>query len=255
MNCQHFQHLTGMRCEPMETRDGSEMVAVYSPFTFADGGAIEVFAALEGDHIHLSDEGTTLLHLRSVGLPVSNKRKWSPLKSAIKPYGASLTDDGTFELIAPATSASAGTGFARFMSALISVANWEREHVGLPMGPDLFKEEVAMHLRSWKPQLELRSKPSPLLGLSGKKHSFDFQFGSEYVDAIAANGTSTGAELRKVLDVRGSPEFSQLEVRVVVDDRRDPRAAADEIGILGKVVRAWPMSALIAKSTHSGAMN
>jgi hypothetical protein len=253
MNCEHFHQLIGMRCEPMDTRDGSEVIAVYSPFTFADGGAIEIFASIDGGFVHLSDEGTTLLHLRSVGLPVSDKRRWTPLKSAIKPYGAALTDDGTFELLASAEQSS--VAFARFTSALISVANWEREHIGLPIGAEHFKDEVAMHLRSWRPDLELKPRPTPLLGLSGKKHSFDFHFGAEYVDAISANGNSTGAELRKIIDVKSVPEFADLDVRVVVDDRRDRQAAADEIRILGRVARAWPMTALIAKSMRSTAMN
>ena len=253
MNCEYFQQLFGMRCEPMDTRDGSEVIAVYSPFTFADGGAIEVFASMSGGFVHLSDEGTTLLHLRSVGLPVSDKRRWAPLKSAIKPYGASLTEDGTFELLANADRSS--LAFARFVSALLSVANWEREHIGLPMGAEHFRDEVAMHLRSWRPDLELNARPAALQGLSGKKHSFDFRFGAEYVDAISANGNSTGAELRKIIDVKSSPEFADLDVRVVVDDRRDQQAAAEEIRILGRVARAWPMSALIEKSVHSTAAN
>lgn len=253
MNCEHFQQLTGMRCEPMETRDGSEVIAVYSPFTFADGGAIEVYASMSHGFLHLSDEGTTLLHMRSVGLPVSDKRRWTPLKSAIKPYGASLSEDGAFELLANADASA--TAFARFMSALISVANWEREHVGVPLGADHFREEVAMHLRTWKPSLQFKIRPDPLQGLSGKKHSFDFLLGAEYVDAISANGNSTGAELRKIIDVRSSPEHAELDVRVVVDDRRDAQAAADEIRILGRVARAWPMSALVAATTSNRSIN
>lgn len=112
-----------------------------------------------------------------------------------------------------------------------------------------------MHLRAWRPQLELRARPEPVQGLSGKRHHFDFVLGTEYVDAISANGNSTGAELRKIIDVRGVPALSEVDVRVVVDDRRDPRAAEDEIRILGTVSRAWSMRRLIAASTQAAAVN
>lgn len=253
MNCDLFQQLTAMRCEPMETRDGSEVIAVYSPFTFADGGAIEIFASTSAGYLHLFDEGTTLLHLRSVGLPVGDKRRWQPLKQAVQPYGASLTDDGAFEMIAPPHLAS--VAFARFTSALLAVAAWEREHIGQTMPAETLRQEVAMHLRSWKPDWHLTAKPDPLQGLSGKRHSFDYRFGAEYVDAITANGNSTGAELRKIIDVKSAAAFQDLDIRVIVDDRRDRQAAEDEIRILGRVARAWPMSSLIASSANSQAVN
>jgi hypothetical protein len=249
MNCQQFETLTAMRCEPMETRDQSNVIAVYSPFTFADGGAIEIFAATRGEQIHLFDEGTTMLHVRSVGLPVADKRRWQPLKQAAQPYGVTLTDDGAFELLAPLARAS--VAFARFTSALIAVAAWEREHVGLPSPSEHLVDEVAMHLRAWRPNLELRARPEPLQGLSGKRHQFNFMLGNEYVDAISTNGNSTGAELRKIIDVRGAPATADVDVRVVVDDRRDPRAAEDEMRILGTVARAWSMRRLIAATAAS----
>lgn len=248
MNCDHFSTLTGMRCEPVPTRDGSAVVSVMTPFCFADGDGIEMFAEQVGTQVRLFDEGLTLLHLHSVGIRLDDRRRWQPLRKAVQPHGVALTDDGVLEAWAPL--AEPGGGFARFTSALLSVAAWEREHQGLPMQGDWLVEEAKLYLRAWKPAVELVEKPAPLRGLSGRRHGFDFSLDGEYVDAISANGNSTGAELRKLVDLKHSPEHRDLPVRVIVDDRRMPDAAAEEVSILGRVAKAWTMSGLIAAATR-----
>jgi hypothetical protein len=251
MNCDHFTTLTGMRCEPVPTRDGSAVIAVMTPFTFADGDGIEMFAEQVGGQFRLFDEGLTLLHLHSVGIRLGDRRRWQPLRKAVQPHGVTLTDDGVLEGWAPL--AEPGVGFARFTSALLSLAAWEREHQGLPMHGDWLVEEAKLYLRAWKPAAELVEKPEPLRGLSGRRHGFDFSLDGEYVDAISANGNSTGAELRKLVDLKHNPEHRNLQVRVIVDDRRVPDAAAEEVSILGRFAKAWTMSGLMAAATRRGA--
>jgi hypothetical protein len=52
--------------------------------------------------------------------------------------------------------------------------------------------------------------------------------------------------LRKLVDVRASSRNVELQIRVVIDDRRQPDRAAIEASILGRFAMTWPMTRLIA---------
>lgn len=63
MNCDQFQELIGMRCNQI-----GEAVEVITPFSFADGDAIEIFAQTHGPQVLFFDDGFTLEHLNSIGI-------------------------------------------------------------------------------------------------------------------------------------------------------------------------------------------
>ena len=55
------------------------------------------------------------------------------------------------------------------------------------------------------------------------------------------------------MDLKHNPEHRTLQVRVIVDDRRVPDAAAEEVSILGRFAKAWTMSGLMVAATRRGA--
>ena len=245
MNCENFQELIGMRCNPV-----GEAVEVLTPFTFADGDGLDVFAQAHGSQVHFFDDGFTLMHLHGVGIDLGNDQKrWRPLRSIAEANSANLSDQGVFETLCPTEAAS--LGFARLVSTLLGVAAWERDQIGVAQDPAWFIDEVAMYLKAWKPIEKLIESPS-VRGLSRRTLKFNFQLGNQYIDAIQPHGISTGAELRKIVDLNAGPLGMHSNVLVVVDDRLQPDAAKQEIGILGRVAEAWPMTGLIAASGQAG---
>ena len=240
MNCEHFEELIGMRCNPV-----GEAVEIITPFMFADGNGIEVFAQTHAPQVHFFDDGFTLMHLHSAGVHFKDRRNWAPLKSIADTHGVTLTDDGVFETLSP--MATAGHGFARLVSTLIGVAAWEREQLGVAQDSAWFVEEVAMYLKAWKPKAPFIANPTAK-GFSGRLLKFDFQLGDQYVDAVQPHGASTGSELRKAVDLNTGPLGAQGGLLVVVDDRINEAAAKQEIEIIGHVAQAWPMTRLIAAS-------
>jgi hypothetical protein len=253
MNCERFSELIGMRCEPQPTVDGSQCIAIVTPFSFFDGDGLPVFASVIGDHVHFFDEGLTLSWLHGLGHhSLSDRRGWRALRSAIKPYGATLADDGCLEVIAPASRASAG--FAQLVSSLLALDTWARENSGAAAAVSLIAE-VELHLRAWHPELPLRADPEPIQGFSGEAHRFQFQKGDEFVDAIGGTVAAGGREVRKLADIRASSLHSATPVRVIVDDRRNPAQAAAELAIIGQFATAWPMSALIRATTTVVSIN
>jgi hypothetical protein len=244
MKCEQLSELTGIRCEPLPMRDGSQAVALQTPFSFFDGDGFEVYAAAAGSQVHFFDDGLTLHWLRGTGFKIGDdRRRWAPIRSAAQPYGVALAEDGTLETFAPLANAAAG--FARMISALLAVDTWARDHAGMPHDAQWLVEEAMMYLRAWKPKAVFVERPQPVMGMSGKPYAFQMSLDGELVDAIAPHPNATGGELRKLVDVRASVRNRDLDIRVILDDRRDPDAAAQEGAILGNLCNAWTMSKLI----------
>lgn len=241
MNCNQLQEIVGMRCNQI-----GSAVEVITPFTFHDGDGIELFAQTFGPQILFFDDGFTLQHLHDAGIRIgSNKKRWAPLKDIAKSYGVTLTDDGVFETYCLADKAS--QGFARMVSTLLGIAAWEQEQSGVEIDSAFLVDEVAFHLKAWKPSADFHEKPK-VRGFSGRTLTFDFSFDGQLVDAIGPHGASTGAELRKIVDLNSSPNHADKDILVIVDDRYHPETAKQEIGIIGRVAKTWTMSALIAAS-------
>ena len=242
MNCDNFQELVGMRCSPLKGA-----VEVITPFTFSDGGGIEIFAQEMGSQIHFFDDGFTLMHLHSVGIDLGDtKKRWTPLKNIAQAHGVTLSDKGVFQILTPVEKAS--HGFARIVSTLIGIAAWEREQMGISQDVSMLVDEVAMYLRAWRSKEKLIEKPPTVYGRSRRPLKFDFQFGETFVDAIQPTSQSTGSELRKLLDIN-----EDIAVMVIVDDRKYAEKARQEIEIIGRVGTAWAMSSLMSMSVQAGA--
>lgn len=245
MNCENFQDLIGMQCSPV-----GSAVSIASPFTFPDGDGIEIFAQTHGPQVHFFDDGFTLMHLHSSGITLRDKKHWRPLKAIADIHGTSLSEDGVFETLCSVHNAS--LGFARLVSTLLAVAAWEREQSGVEQDSAWFIEEVALYLKAWKPSALIIEKPTAI-GFSGRPLKFHFQMGNQFIDAIQPHGASTGAELRKIVDLNTAATQPQNEVLVVIDDRgKKAEAAKQEVDIVGRVAKAWPMTALM---TASGLQN
>jgi hypothetical protein len=230
-----------MRCHPV-----GQAVEILTPFTFADGGGIEIFAQDFANQVLFFDDGLTMLHLHSVGLKIDNNRKrWRPLSSIANKYGVTLSDQGVFEVLGDARNPS--VAFAKMVSTLLGVAAWEKEQEGVAEESAWLVDEVALYLKAWKSDLELIEKPT-VVGFSGRVLDFDFDFDGKYIDAISPHSSSTGAELRKIVDLRSASEHARKEVMVIVDDRRKPESADQEIKILSRTAWTWKITDLMAAS-------
>ena len=244
MKCEQFSELTGIRCESLPMRDGSSAVALQTPFAFFDGDGFEVYASAAGSQVHFFDDGLTMHWLRGTGFKVcDDRRRWAPIRNAAQPYGVALAEDGTLETFAPL--ANAAVGFARMISALLAIDRWARDHAGAPQDAQWLIEEAAMYLRAWKPKATFVERPAPVVGLSGRPYQFQMSLDGELIDAIAPHPNATGGELRKLVDVRASPRNRAVDIRVILDDRRDPVAADQEGAILANLSKVWAMSKLI----------
>lgn len=239
MNRDWLNIATAFDCVPVRGLHGEHGVEIGTPFSYADGSAIVLYAFEEGDHILLSDNGEMLAHLEAVGIPVG--RRVPTLRERVARFGLTLSDQGDVRILVPANQSA--HMLATAISGLLSVAEWEREQAGLDEQTQNLAEEAEILLREWKPGTTLERRPK-IKGQSKREHTFAFFMDGEYIDVIPANHTATGATMRKAGDVKNSPYLAGREIRVVVDDRRDPNRADVERQILGSLVRAMTLTKL-----------
>ena len=247
MNCNWLHTASAFDCVPIRGLHNEAGIEIGTPFSYADGTAIVLYAMEEGDRLLLSDNGEMLAHLSAVGINIS--KRLSTLRERVTPFGLTLTDKGDVRALVPMEQGA--HMLATSISAMLSVAEWEREQLGLDEQTKNLADEAEILLREWKPQAILERRPK-IKGQSKREHSFDFLLDGEYIDIITANHTATGATMRKAGDVKNSPYLGGREIRVVIDDRLDPERAEVERQILGSLVKSMTLTRLqeLGKSTR-----
>lgn len=239
MNADWLQAATHFDCVPVRGLHHEEGFEIGTPFSYADGTAIVLYAMDQDGRILLSDNGEMLAHLSSVGLDL--RRRLPLLRDRLAPFGLTLTEQGDVRSLVP--PAQGAHMLSTMIEGLLAVAAWEREQLGLDEPTLDLVTEAEILLREWKPghTLELRPK---VKGQSRREHGFDFLLDGEYIDIITPNHTATGAAMRKAGDVKNSPFLNGRDIRVVIDDRADPERAEVERQILGSLVKAMRLSKL-----------
>ncbi len=239
MNCDWLKTASAFDCVPVRGLHNERGIEIGTPFCYADGTAIVLYAMEEADRILLSDNGELLAHLVTVGIQTG--RRVSTLRERVACFGLTLSEKGDVRALVPANQGP--YMLATAISAMLSVAEWEREQLGLDEQTQNLAEEAEILLREWKPGATLERRPK-IKGQSKREHTFDFLLDGEYIDVIPPNHAATGATMRKAGDVKNSPYLAGREIRVIVDDRRDPDRADVERQILGSLVKAMTLTKL-----------
>ena len=144
MNCDWLKTATAFDCVPVRGLHGERGVEIGTPFSYADGSAIVLYALEEGDRILLSDNGEMLAHLEAVGVPVG--RRVATLRDRVARFGLTLGDQGDVRVLVPAEQGA--HMLATAISGLLSVAEWEREQVGLDEQTQNLAEEACRSRRT-----------------------------------------------------------------------------------------------------------
>jgi len=235
MSCEELFKRMGFECA---RREGGVYV-INTPLSFPDGEPISLYFVERENSVLVSDNSNTLVHLRSIGIDVSDRKKWRGMRQIISSFGLTLGDSG--EVTGGALLKGAHNLVARYLGAMLAIGDMEREHMGLSDEMAHFLDEVELHLKAWRPDDALTYRPE-IRGHSGRTHTFHFQLGEEVIDAAKPHSVRTGSILRKAADLQNSS--SPLQVMVVMDDRDDPERAKAETDILSTLVKVLPFSRL-----------
>ncbi|MBG1251940.1 DUF1828 domain-containing protein [Burkholderia pseudomallei] len=235
MNCADLFGALGFSCRKFSTGT----LAVGTPFSFADGDVIHFYLDEFGSSVRIRDNSDTLFHLSTVGLDVTDRKKWRFFRQLAEAHGLQLEDSG--ELLGRAEIADLPDLVKRYVGTLLKVADYEREQRGMSDEAGQFLAEVEFYLRAWHIDRNIVAHPQ-IIGLSGRIHTFDFEYGDELVDAIRPNSNSTGSILRKAMDLADDENASRI--LVVMDDREDVERASAETAILSRMVSVVGMQQL-----------
>lgn len=228
LGCGDFFRKSGWHCQVVPTANGNATY-ISTPIVLPGGKPLDFYLIQRGNLVEFTDDGITMFALRSLGYALGDKRNWRGLENIASRLGFQLTDAGCFETIFPETEmAQWGSKIVRLMSA---IAAWEEERFAEGDTDFSLTDEVELLLRSKDPSLKLSRDVSVTVGKT--QVSFDFLWGSTYVDAVAPVQQSINARLRKaILMNRGDEVINML---FIIDDRSKKQKAIDETSVLGDI--------------------
>jgi len=135
MICSQISELLGFACHPL-TKAGN-VALIDAPFVFPDGDQIPIFIEKMGHQIRFFDDGDLILHLLGRGVPLNNHQQTRFIRNLAEPNGVTLNDQGELEIWADIHQAS--TAFAKYMSTMLALAQWEKDNTNAPTNPVLNK--------------------------------------------------------------------------------------------------------------------
>lgn len=242
MNCEWAAALTRYDCTPARGRGGESCLVIGTPFSLPDGSAINLYLVDQGSHILITDNGDTVFQLPSMGYDIWHGARMKSLREHAQAHRLQLTAAGELTMLMRPEHAI--QGFAQATTGMIAVSTWLAQKLQTePEEVDLVAE-LQPYIIARDPSAVFVPHPK-VKGASRSIHEFDLRHGSDLIDVIPANANSTGSAMRKAGDVQNGPFSPEASPLIIVDDRREPARAANEIGILGSVTRAMAASALM----------
>ncbi len=116
-----LKQMLGVSCKPIS----DSLAMIDTALNFEDDEDIPLFAERTSSQIRFFDDGSVLFHFLGRGLFLSDKHN-NLINSIAEHHGLLLNPDGEFEIVASKETASAA--FSRYLSAMIGMMDWERDH-------------------------------------------------------------------------------------------------------------------------------
>lgn len=221
MICQDLLTMTGFSCQPINEQ--GSLARIRTPFCFADGDPVPVYVQTFANHVHrFFDDGQTILHLIGRGMKFKNGHKLRFMSNIAQKHGVILNQQGVIEVFS--NKESTAETFAKYISCLLSITQWEEEHQGHDADGSAFATEVAQILLEQHPDKAYQLKPS-YLGSSGKRHELDFKLDEVGYLTVKPNQQSAAPALYKLVDITNRQSNADETLTVVIDDRFDKTAA------------------------------
>ncbi|MES2503067.1 MAG: DUF1828 domain-containing protein [Pseudomonadota bacterium] len=235
----------GFDCIDLPDSAGNVIHCINTPFQYFDGNGISIYAEKVGEELlRFFDAGTTIFHMAGSGIHFRTKRCIKPIEKIVNEAGASLSDDGEISYITPINEAA--KGFGKTLNAIINIANWESENVGISSDITTLVAEVEMYLRQINPKEEIQFEQK-LNGISGRDNTFDFLLMGELIDVVSSHPQSTAAEVKKLADIRGVRSQMAIPIKVIIDDRINPQRASQEALIISRFADVLLLTNLFKK--------
>lgn len=221
-----------------------------TPFTMPSGTSIPVFIEPNASGGHrLWDAGELLFEVIVSGVQLQDRRRLRGIAATVQQLGACLTEAGSLEVIVSADELPAG--FARFISAALEIARWNERALDETPGHEDLVDEVHQLLIARRGGDAHIERDVSIAGFTRRPLTFNFRDNGCLIDCIPATSQSSAFEVRKLLDLRSVAAHNETEVLIIVDDRHDPKRAAEEMDLISRLANAQGFTSLRASASAS----
>lgn len=236
LTCQDFFRRSGWRCKVI-TGQGGDCLYISSPLVLADGKPLDFYLECRGSIVLFTDDGLTLFSLRNYGFVLDDRRNWKGLENIAQLYGFAIDErgaiEGTFQL------EQLQLWMGRILKMFCAITTWQTERMEQEDEDFSLTKEVERLLRLKAPNRPIDHNVSLRLGKS--EFTFDFLWGSIYVDAVPPIPQAVNSRLRKGI-LAAKEGSSDVSLLFVLDDRKYPDKADRELGVLGQVAHTVRLS-------------
>lgn len=228
---------------PVETRDGTEVFCLKTPFLLAGEFEYDIFVEESGGRFHIFDEGMTLHSLMAAGEDITDSRVAS-IRKLLDKHQVVFTDFGSFEKFGPASDSP--RIIADYLTAMQDLNQWVCALFEKKASQPNFVETVKLMFRLWKPEARIMDAPK-VRGINGQEIRFDFAVDNTYVDAFKPVPRSSADFIRKLVvcfDVEGR----RLRTLGVLDDREEREKALTEMKVISRITQTMLYTDLVANA-------
>lgn len=233
----------GFDSYPVETRDGTEVFCLKTPFLLVGEFEYDIFVEENGGRFHIFDEGMTLHSLMVAGVDITDSRVVS-VRRLLNKHQVVFTDCGSFEKFGPAGDSP--RMIADYLTAMQDLNQWVGALLEKKASQPNFVETVKLMFRLWKPEARIVDAPK-VMGIDEQEIRFDFAVDDTYVDAFKPVPRSSADFIRKSVvcfDVEGRC----LKTLGVLDDREEREKALNEMKVISRITRAMLYTDLVANA-------
>lgn len=224
--CNGYFKQAGWHCSKVPGAAGEEVLYVSTPIVLTGGKPLDFYVQQQGSKILLTDDGTAMFALRSLGFEMSDKRHWKGLENIASRHHFTLTERGVFE--AEFDAEHDATWGGEMLMLCTDIKTWEREHSSQGDMDFSLTNHVESILKKMRPDRALQRPATVEVGRAILE--FDFKWGGIFVDAIRPSNQAVNARLRKGLLMQRIEEHSNT--LFIVDDRANPEKAREELSVL-----------------------
>lgn len=217
---------------PVETRDGTEVFCLKTPFLLADEFEYDIFVERNGEQFHIFDEGMTAHSLLAAGVDITVSRV-GLIRKLLDKHQVALTNFGSFEKFGPASDSS--RMISDYLTAMVDLNKWACSLLEKKVSNKNLIETSKLMFRLWKPAAKIVDAPK-VVGIYDKEIGFDFAVDDTYVDAFKPVPRSSADFIRKSVacfDVEGK----RLRTLGVLDDREERDKAMNETKVISRITR------------------
>lgn len=228
---------------PVETRDGTEVFCLKTPFLLAGEFEYDIFVEETGGRFHIFDEGLTLHSLMAAGVDITDSRVAS-VRKLLDKHQVAFTDFGSFEKFGPASDSP--RMIADYLTAMQDLNQWVCALLEKKASQSNFVETAKLMFQLWKPGARIENAPK-IRGIDDKEICFDFMVDNTYVDVFKPTPRSSADFIRKSVacfDVEGK----RLRTLGVLDDRGERDQALNETRVISRITKTMLYTDLVANA-------